>query len=285
MNFIWGASYSVTKWILLSIQPATLATFRFTIGGFILFLLAEKREESLDRNDWIRVLGVGFFGITLAFLAHLHGIRLTTATKAAIEISLEPAIILLLSVVFLKEPFKLRTLAALGISMAGAWMLVAGNMSVEQLFREFSNGGQILGDILTIISVFLAGVYTIMIKPLAQKLGSIRAASYGCLTGSALLVPLSVMENYQGFVLPLTVNFYVALVFLSLVCTAFGYSLWNVALTEIPAAEMAITLNIQPLAGILVGAWFLNETLPWTGVFGTVLILLGVSMTSETKTV
>lgn len=58
-----------------------------------------------------------------------------------------------------------------------------------------------------------------------------------------------------------------------------GYAAWNYALERVPAPRAAIFLNLQPLAGALLGAWWLGEPLTPFTVAGGALILAGLRLT------
>jgi drug/metabolite transporter (DMT)-like permease len=61
-----------------------------------------------------------------------------------------------------------------------------------------------------------------------------------------------------------------------LVITALGYLLWNWGLERVEAPRLAIFVNVQPLAGALLGVVALHEALTVYTVAGGVLILAGV---------
>jgi drug/metabolite transporter (DMT)-like permease len=67
--------------------------------------------------------------------------------------------------------------------------------------------------------------------------------------------------------------------YLGVVITALGYAAWNYALERVAAPRVAIFLNIQPLAGALLGAWWLGEALSIFTAAGGALILIGLHLT------
>jgi len=86
------------------------------------------------------------------------------------------------------------------------------------------------------------------------------------------------LEYFRSPVLNFTYSIISSVIFLGVICTALGYGLWNLVLTKSPAGEMAVTLNLQPLGGIIIGYLWLGETMKWGGYLGTFLILLGVTI-------
>ncbi|HQG27413.1 MAG TPA: DMT family transporter, partial [Candidatus Ozemobacteraceae bacterium] len=202
----------------------------------------------------------------------------TTATKAAIEITLEPIILVLLARMFLAERLHPRTMAALAISLAGTFLLLLGGKDPATLWKEIVGAGELLGDILVLFSVALGGVYTVISKPVSRRIGAMWTTALSSLIGAGLTLPLAAWEIGAGHVIQWSPGLVLAILFLGLICTALGFALWNLVLIDMPAGIMAVTLNIQPLAGIIIGWLWLGETMTLTGYAGTALILGGVSL-------
>ena len=70
----------------------------------------------------------------------------------------------------------------------------------------------------------------------------------------------------------------VGTLYLSLVITALGYLAWNYALERVSAPRAAIFLNIQPVAGALLGAAWLGEPITAFTVAGGALVVAGLSL-------
>ncbi len=279
MNAIWGGSYALSKWTLQYVPSATLAAIRFVVGGAILWWLVPAHLPPLRRNDWRDLFIVGALGIALAFMVHYAGLAATTATKASIEVALEPLFILCLAVVFLGESFSWRFVLSMLISLFGTVLLVGGGKDWGTLRTELIGGGEFYGDGMMILSVILGAVYTVANKPVSGRVGALKATAVGCLLGGFMLVPLAIREL---LVLGLSVQWswgvVASIAFQALICTALGYYLWNDVLIGLPASVLGMTLNIQPLAGVLVGILWLGESLAWLGWFGAALIILGVAV-------
>jgi len=278
MNAVWGGSYSLTKWTLGQIPPGMLAVLRFAIGGGALLLVAPPLPRRPSWRDLGLFFTVGFFGIALAFVFHYGGIMRTTVTKAAIEVALEPIFLLGLAIAYTRIWPSGRTFQALLLSFVGTLLLVVGGKSGEQLQAEILNQGEAFGDLLVLVSVILGGVYTVFSKPLVERFGALTSTAWGCVVGMAFLLPLAAWEGMGGgfpVITPATVG---SVLFLGLFCTAFGFALWNRILTILPMSQVAMTLNVQPLAGVLSGWLFLGESLgPW-GMAGGAAILAGLTL-------
>ncbi|MFZ2958126.1 MAG: EamA family transporter [Candidatus Ozemobacteraceae bacterium] len=282
MNLIWGGSYAISKWTLMFIPPATLALIRFALGGTVLLLFTNRKAATFSRRDWFDLALIGGLGISIAFILHLWGIKLTSATKVSIEITLEPVFMILLAILFLRESPQPRMIGALCISITGTLLLVTDGKSFPQLWTEMTSGGELYGDLLVILSVILGGVYTVLSKPPARRLGAMAATAWGSLLGALFLIPVSAWEVWTGPAIIWSWGMVLAVGYLGLICTALGYTVWNLVLIDMPVSEMAITLNVQPLAGMIIGMYWLGERLSGIGWIGATTILIGVYLTPAT---
>ncbi|MBF0407024.1 MAG: EamA family transporter [Candidatus Riflebacteria bacterium] len=305
MNVIWGGSYAVSKWVLTYVTPAFLSMTRFLLGGFLLLFLAEKNylsssketlsslisseqnpQQSLikrifnqiriSKRNFIELALVYGLGISVGFIVHYHGVRLTTSLKASVEMTLEPVFMILLAIIFLGEPVKKRTLLGLFVSFTGTLLLVFDGKDYNQIINELSTGGQTLGDFLVILSLLLGSAYCVMNKPLAKKIGPFKSTAWGCIIASVLIMPIVLYETYNGAQIQINIGVILAILFLGVLCTAVGYGLWNKILMKMPASDMAITINIQPVAGVLAGLVFMGESLGIVGVIGAFTTLFGI---------
>ncbi|MFC7061996.1 EamA family transporter [Halobacillus seohaensis] len=64
--------------------------------------------------------------------------------------------------------------------------------------------------------------------------------------------------------------------FSSLICTAFGHMVYNIAIKQVGPAESAIFINFNTFFALLGASLFLGESIEWYHLSGLVLIVFGV---------
>jgi len=64
-NIIWGMASPIFKFALTNIPPFTLAFIRFFFAGLIFLPLALNKWQKLTTRQWLEILLIGFFGITI----------------------------------------------------------------------------------------------------------------------------------------------------------------------------------------------------------------------------
>lgn len=277
VNLCWGASYAAAKYALEVVPPSTLAFIRFVIGGFFLLLIpAAKNRVKMQAQDWKNLFLIGAFGLAICNALLNLGLQMTSSTKTAINASLEPVFTILLACIFLKEALQRKTIFAMGISIAGAFVLMLGNKTLAQLFAELFKSGEFLGDLLVALSIFLAAVYSILMKPVTLRLGAVRATAYSFFIGAILLSPIVLLEISQLWPLEFNRGAVISILFLGIICNAVAFMLWNLILKHTDAGVMAVTLYAQPVGGVLLGWLWLGETLSFIGFLGAALIFAGI---------
>lgn len=276
INICWGGSYAAAKFALEVVPPSTLAFIRFMIGGFFLIIIPSHNQHKLGSQDWKDLFLIGSFGLAISNALLNLGLQMTSSTKTAIAASLEPVFTILLAGLILKEVLQRRTMGATFVSIVGALVLMLGDKTPEQIVSELAKSGELLGDILVTVSIFLAAVYSILMKPVAARIGALRATAYSFFIGAALLLPVVALEVSQLWPLEFNTSAVYAILFLGVICNAVAFLLWNIILKHTSAGIMAVTLYAQPVGGVVIGWLWLNETLSSMGFMGAALILFGI---------
>lgn len=66
--------------------------------------------------------------------------------------------------------------------------------------------------------------------------------------------------------------------YLGLICTAFGYAIWFVIIRETDVNLAALTIFVQPVAGVAIAGIWLGEKLRWEQLWGSLAILAGLGL-------
>jgi drug/metabolite transporter (DMT)-like permease len=99
------------------------------------------------------------------------------------------------------------------------------------------------------------------------------------LSGALGLVLLSLTDpahNQWSAVGQLNTTQWAALLFLALICSVAAYFVYNVALTQIPAARAAVYIYFEPLVAVALGSLLLGERLDGQTVLGGIIIAASV---------
>ena len=274
-NVVYGSSYVVSRIVLGHMGPATLSLLRLLIGSAVLVplaLVARRGDARLSRADRWNIFWMGLIGFAGAFAFGNWGLALSTATNAALLITVEPVALILLSPLVLGERLTRREIAGAALTVAGAAVIVVNgipgvSVAVVPHWR---------GDILLVLSGLAYVAYSLFGRDVLARHPAVPVTAWSILWGAAAMVPFAAGEWIAGRRPEWTQSAVLGTLYLGLVITALGYLLWNWALERVEAPRLAVFVNIQPLVGALLGVVFLHEALTIYTAAGGLLILLGV---------
>jgi drug/metabolite transporter (DMT)-like permease len=229
---------------------------------------AGRGKAPFTRSDWIAIGGLGFCGYYLASMLDFLGLQFITASLERLILYLNPTIVLLLSVLWLRQRVSLRQMAAIALSYVGVLIVFSHEL-------KFEGANVALGAALVFASALSYAVYLVASGEVVRRIGALR------LTGAATSVAC-VLAIAQLFVLrtPAAVFVPEPVIWLSLtnaVFTTFAPVVMVMMAVERIGAPLAAQCGmVGPMSTILLGVALLGE--PFTGwvIAGTVLVLSGV---------
>jgi drug/metabolite transporter (DMT)-like permease len=237
---------------------------------------AGRGKLALTRRDWAAIVGLGFCGYYLASLLDFIGLQYVTASLERLILYLNPTLVLLLSVLWLRARVSARQAAAIGLSYLGV-LIVFG----QELRFEGTNVA--LGATLCFGSAMAYAVYLVAGGEVVKRLGALRLTGLATSVACVLAIgQLLVLRPASAAIVPEPV------VWLSLVnalLTTFAPVLMVMMAVERIGAPLAAQCGmVGPMSTVLLGAWLLGE--PFTGwvVAGTLLVLAGVWLLARWRT-
>lgn len=272
VTFLWSTSFILIKvGLQQNIPPLIFAGLRYTLAFLVLLplaLLSPARRailRCLSTADWLRLaaLGVIYYAITQGtqFIA-LD--RLPSAT-VSLFLNFSAVTIALLSMVFLKEYLTGWQWAGVVVSLVGA---------VIYLHPIGFPAAQVVG-VIAVVSGMLANSVSSVLGRAVNRSGAlppliVTAVSMGI--GALLMLALGLLK--EGWPV-LTTQSWLLIAALALVNTALAFTLWNLTLQVLSAAESSV-INNTMLIQIAVLAWLcLGEALDGKAIVGLLLAALG----------
>jgi drug/metabolite transporter (DMT)-like permease len=277
-NVVYATSYAATRLVLDDIPPATLALIRLIIGSLVLIPAALAIRPAgappIPRADRWSIVWMGVFGFAGAFAFSHWGIARSTATNAALLITVEPISLILLSPWALGERLTRREATGAALALVGAaFVVVNGIPGLTQTLVPHWRG-----DLLLLLAGLAYASYSIFGRGVLARHSPLPVTAWSIAWGALAMLPLAALEWLGGAPLRLTPHSVAGALYLAVVITALGYLAWNYALERVPAPRAAIFLNIQPLVGALLGVHYLGEAFTAFTVTGGILILAGLSL-------
>ncbi len=272
-NLFWSGSYAVIKFGLASMDPVVLVFWRLLVALILLatWVAFRSRPVGFDRSDLIRIVAAGLCLATSSFLT-VTGIELSHATDASLLYVFEPVWGILLASLILKERFLIST--GIGLALVLTGLMALSGFELSSLFG-IGEPGVGLGNLLMVIGLLAESFFTIILKPVAKK----RDAS--TVFAGVLLVAVVALSLHMAsrplFTVPVEPSSLFAIAYLSLICTAMGYTLWVGIMRHIPVNVMLFTIFIQPIAGMFIASATLGEPIEGRLLLGGLLLVAGMA--------
>lgn len=276
-NVLGGVSYLWQKLAVPGLPPAVIATGRNAVGVVCLYLWARRRGKltfDYGRADLVRIVCVGVGAFGLPMLLGIIGVDLSTASNGSILILFEPAAILVFARILLGEQIRRVQAGGILLGLVGAWLIVTEDAEVTDLFaRDYA-----LGNLLLLVHAVLWGLYTPIIKPVAERHDPVGITLAVMASSMVLMVPAAGFEFVEWTPNAATGT---ALVYVALlgVLVSFGATvMWTLSLRPLTAGTVAGAIVIQPLAGVLAAVLFAGETLTGRTLAGAIVIAASLAL-------
>lgn len=228
----------------------------------------------LGRRDAWAIAGLGFLGYYLASFLDFLGLQTITASLERLILYLNPTLVLLLSSLVYKHPIQARRAWAMAISYGGVCVVFAHELNI-------TGTGAAIGSAFVLASALSYALYLMFSGQMVKRVGALRlvglassVACVCCLVQFAILKPLSAMWVPTPVLWLALLN--------ATACTVAPVVLVMLAIERIGAALTSQVGMVGPMATLVLGVLVLGEPLNmWIGL-GTVLVLGGVYVASQT---
>ncbi|HLE92788.1 MAG TPA: DMT family transporter [Anaerolineales bacterium] len=271
---VWGASFIATKVALAYASPITIVWLRFAMGVVILGVAVVLRRQFTlpNKNEWRYFALLGFLGITFHQWLQSNALVTSEASTTAWIVATTPVFMALLGWLVLKEGLGWVTISGILLAFIGVLVVVSDGDITSISIGEFGAPG----DVLILISAVNWAVFSTLsrrgLKSYPASLMMFYVMSFGWVFTSFLFIPSEGLSEIPR----LTVNGWIAILFLGIFCSGLAYIAWYDALQALSAAQTGVFLYIEPLVAVAVAAIVLAEPVTWASLLGGAVILIGV---------
>ena len=278
-TLFWGGTFIAGRVLADSVAPADAAFMRFVLAAVTLAVLTRMIDGRLrlpPRDQLGSLLLLGFTGVFCYNICFFSGLRYIEAGRASLIIALNPMAITVGAVFLFGERLSLLQGAGLLISLFGAFLVISnGNPAI------LISGGIGWGEIAILGCVISWAAYSLIGRNVLKSMSPLSAVFYSALFGALMLFPATLVGEA-----PLQIHTYssadwISLLFLGILGTAAGFSLYYQAIRAIGSARSSVFINLVPLFSILLAWIFLGETINFSVLGGGIILMSGVYLTNK----
>jgi len=268
----WGCGFFFGKIALNEMGVGAMVFYRFLFATIALSPLLFTHRPNLNRREWLILAGASFLGVPLQFLIQFYGLSLTTVSHASLMVGTMPVILAVGAAVFAHERLDRTGWIALAASTLGAALIALSGTS------KAGQGPTLAGDLLVVLSLVIALFWILGNKQLMERHSAIVITAYGTTLGTLMLCVIGPVLFARLPLHHISGAAWGALIASGFLCTATTTLLWNWGLTQGPASQAGILLNMEPLVGSLLGILILGEHLGPTAWAGGAMILAAAAI-------
>lgn len=272
-NIIWGAASPIFKFALQNIPPFTLAFIRFFFAGLIFLPLAIGKWQKLTLRQWLEVLLVGFFGITINISFFFLGLQKTESINVPVIASSGPVFIYLLSVLFLREKPKLKVFSGMMVALFGVLTIILSPIFLDG--KKFVIGA-IEGNLFILLATLGTVFQTIIGHRILKKINPFQVSTITFLFGALTFIPFVPKELLSWDISFLNINGLVGIVYGVFFSSALAYSLFYYGVSKIKAQEVGIFTYIDPIVAVIIAIPLLGEYPSLYYFLGSLLVFGGI---------
>ena len=242
-------------------------------GVFPIFLLAWMRFglSALAMIGWARVqpgdqpIGAtqqrqlflqSLFGNFLFSICMLYGVSQTTASASGVILATIPAVVAVLSWVWLRERIGVRVWLAVAIALVGLMALALSRDSGGKGAAQMT----LVGNALIFAAVCCESIYVILSKQLTQGLSPKRISALINLWGLVLMTPLGLWQALDFNFGAVSWASWSLLLFYSLAASMISTWLWMTGVKTVPANRSGVFTVAMPVTATLIGLLAFGET-------------------------
>ena len=255
-------------------DATTLLALRMvmTVPFFILLLVIFERNKPnkmrLARADWIKVLFLGFTGYYAASFLDFVSLQYISVGLSRSIVYLNPAIVLLLSILLKQQKASLAQIGAMVTAYFGVVLVFWHEM-------HLGGDGLLIGTTLTLCSAVSYSVYLLLAGNLVERVGSLRLAAYSSGAATQMCLIQALVVNPSGLIhQPLEV--YGLSLINATLCTVAPIVMVMLAIRRIGPSTVAQLGAIGPAATLFFSWILLGEPISILQVVGTLIVVLGI---------
>ena len=275
-NLIYAINYSFAKDVMPDyITPSGFILLR-VIGAFILFSIVYYIfiKEKIEKEDILRLSACGLFGVAINQLLFFEGLNITTPINAAIVMTVNPVLVILLSFIIIKDPITIRKSFGIILGLFGASFLILQAGNLEFLHSHFK------GNLLVLINATSYGVYLVIVKPMMKKYHPITVMYVVFGMGLLYVFPFGINDllDVEWNLIPYTVN--MQIFFVVFFTTFVAYLCNSLALQYLKPTTVSTYIYLQPVLATVFAIFWGSDFLDSKKIIAAAFIFLGVYLVS-----
>lgn len=272
----WGMIGIFTRFLstmsLDSFQITWARNLVAAAGMLIVILATDKRKLCFEPKDIWMFLGTGILSIVLFNVCYFKTIEMTTMAVAAVLLYTAPAMVVIMSFIFFKEPLTRQKVIALVLALAGC-VLTTGLIGSK---ASITPAGLLTG----IGSGFGYALYSIFGNVALKKYHPFTVTFYTFLLAAAGLTPFS-NAAYAGKIVLTNSGGLLCAILLGIMSTLIPFLCYTEGLKCMEAGKASVMAFVEPLVATVCGIVIFHERITAQNMAGIILIFVSMILLNK----
>ena len=276
---IWGSTYLLNKIAVAELPPFLLAGIRFTTAGILVFLIAALMGKSLriTGKQLANSILAGFLFLSFGNGVVVWALKYVDSNFAALEISAQPLIVLLMMWILQGKTIKPMSLVGVLLGIIGIYLLINQDIVIEQ-----ENAW--LGIGLIFLAMLAWGYGSLFVQGADFPTNYFVNTGYQMFTGGVMLGVISLAFG-EAWTNPLNwqAQTHWAMLLLVIFGSIVAFTSFNFLLKNVSPEKVSTNTYVNPIVAMILGAYFLQEPITTQSVIAALILLTGVYFINTKK--
>jgi drug/metabolite transporter (DMT)-like permease len=218
---------------------------------------------------------LALFGVVINQVFFLYGLSITTPINSSIIMISNPIMVLVFTLIILKERITVTKVSGLALAVLGALMILSYRGNFEL------GSDTLAGDLMTLLNSASWGIFVVMVKPIMMKYNTVTAMRWIFLFGSIYIIPIGLVDTLHTSWAGFTGHAWFALAFVVVATTFLAYYLNIYGLQELSPNTVSAYIYLQPFLASLFAVAMGNDQLTPIKLISGFLIIAGLFLVTK----
>ncbi len=275
----WGSTYLWNKIVVTQLSPFYISGIRMSLGAILVFIIARLMGLSLKitKKQFLNSAIAGFLFLAFGNGMFVWALKYIDSGFGSLISSLNPLFVVIILAVVHKRKMQPLTIVGITLGLIGMYLLI----SQEGLSLEEDG---LIGIVMALSAVLAWSTGSVFVAKADLPKNHFVSTAYQMGVASILLLTSSLLIGEEW----LAPQYWDTKVSVSLVCLVlFGsiaaFTSFNYLLKVVDTEKVTTSSYINPIVALLLGWYFLNETITGQSMLAAGILLTGVYFINSRK--
>jgi drug/metabolite transporter (DMT)-like permease len=272
----WGASFVLTKHLLVSFNPIFIIFVRLLISSIIfvsISIFLYKKKFLISKKHIALFLGLSFFEPLVYFLFETYSLKLTDPSIVSVIIATIPLFMALVAFYFLKETLTKKNMFGVVLSVLGIVIMLMPDFIKSTI--HFGGVALAFGAVLSTIG------YNYFLNKIPHDYHPILVITWQNLIGLIAFTPILLIMNSGHELVVQSDALYdpknlLFLILLAVFCSSIAFVLYINGVRALGTAKANIFTNLIPVLTAFISFVFYGESVTWNKILGIIIVITGI---------